>query len=173
MTNLKKLFALGLVALLVGCSGGDEDSDPGPDEDTVGSDEAPLTGGWDYTSETAELTHINNRRIAIGRRALNRRACLNSIARTWSNHLASQGSLSHNPNLAAQVNTKCGAVGLHWKGLGENVGLGSTELSVWNAFMASAPHKANIQGSSWDSVGIGVYKRADGTLFITQIFADF
>ncbi len=39
-------------------------------------------------------------------------------------------------------------------------------------FMASPGHKANILGKSWDVIGIGAYKGADGKKMWTVLFAD-
>lgn len=161
------------ISMVAGCvappdeaASGDEDADA----DDVGASESAITGAYDGTSETTDHQRINRRRATIGKGALTRRACLNSIARAWSLKMATANQLSHNPNLSTQVQNRC--TGLRWRRLGENVGVGGSELQIWNALMASAPHKANIEGA-YDSVGIGIYKRSDGTMFLTQVFADF
>ena len=69
-------------------------------------------------------------------------------AQAWAEHLARQGSLSHS-NLAA------GMTGVRWCGLAENVGYASSIPAVEDQFMASAGHRANLLGTSWDAVGVG------------------
>ena len=181
-SSLRSLATLAVVSLLAFAPGCALESEYDPDEETdvdetesenVDTIELGLTGAFDGTAETTQAGRINRRRERLGRRKLNRRTCLNTVARRWSAKMASNNTLAHNPNLAAQVSNKCGAVGLRWRGLAENVGVGFSELSVWQAFIDSSAHRANIDKAAWDSMGIGIYKRSDGKMFFTQVFADF
>lgn len=87
---------------------------------------------------------------------------LNAVAQAWSQNMASSGSLAHNPNLSGQVSGG-------WRMIGENVGYGGSELSVHNALMASAPHRANILNTGYTQVGIGI-ARGYGSTWVTQVF---
>ena len=78
--------------------------------------------------------------------------------------MASANKLSHNPDIGGHVAYLCGFSGLQWRGLAENVGVGYSEVSVWNAFIASPAHRANIDNPAWDSMGFGVYKRSDSAV---------
>jgi hypothetical protein len=82
-------------------------------------------------------------------------------ALSWTRHMQNQGSLSHNPNLAA--------VTADWEKLGENVGLGTSIKSLHDAFMASVGHRGNILGD-YDSVGIAVIEETPSKLWITVVF---
>ncbi len=57
-----------------------------------------------------------------------------------------------------------------WTLLGENVGMGPNPDILHQAFMSSASHRANILGA-FNYVGVGADRAADGTLFVTVIFA--
>lgn len=95
--------------------------------------------------------------------------CLNQIAEQWSQKMAYKKELDHNPYLASSVKTKCGS----YKYVGENVGYGSTSGSVFDAFMRSAPHKANILDRDYTVMGVGVYwDSTKKIMWVTQVFAE-
>ena len=62
--------------------------------------------------------------------------------------MAAAGILSHS-NLTAGITEK-------WGKLGENVGMGPDNATVWNAFLHSAEHYANLVDPSYNRVGVGV-----------------
>jgi hypothetical protein len=54
--------------------------------------------------------------------------------------------------------------------VGENVGMGGSASSIHQAFMNSAPHRANILDHDFTQVGIGTAYDDKGVLYITQVF---
>src|SRR5450631_2722139 len=92
------------------------------------------------------VSATNSARIAAGLPARTVNAELTAVAQGWANHLAAAAALSHNPQLRTQVS--------NWNVLGENVGVAGDIPSVQAAFMASAPHKANILNPSYTQVGV-------------------
>ena len=120
-------------------------------------------GGEEYDF----LSKINSSRSAHGLRPLSMASDLQSVARSWSQHMASGGcagdaSICHNPNLTSQVN--------NWRKVGENVGVGPNVSAIETAFMNSAPHRANILDPDYTQVGIGTAYGKDGRLYVTQDF---
>lgn len=93
---------------------------------------------------------VNKARVAAGRAPLSLRSNITYVAHRWSANMAAKRRLYHNPYLARQL------AGISWSYLGENVGYGSTVAGVFNAFMKSAPHKANILNGRYKRIGIGV-----------------
>jgi hypothetical protein len=92
---------------------------------------------------------------------------LQSIARSWSQHMASghcsgSDSICHNPSLTSQVH--------NWRVVGENVGVGPGVSDIETAFMNSSPHRANILDSDYTEVGIGTAVGKDGRVYVTQDF---
>jgi peptidoglycan hydrolase-like protein with peptidoglycan-binding domain len=75
--------------------------------------------------------------------------------------MASKNSLYHNPNLTSDVK--------NWRWVGENVGYGGDSRSLHQAFMNSAPHRANILDRDFTEVGIGVVVRA-GRVWVAEVF---
>jgi hypothetical protein len=119
------------------------------------------------SDESAFLSDINSSRASHGLRPLSMSSQLQSVARRWSQHMASGGcgggeSICHNPNLTSQVSG--------WQKIGENVGVGPDENSIENAFMNSSHHRANILDPDYTLVGVGTARGSDGRLYVTQDF---
>ena len=109
--------------------------------------------------EAGLVARINDVRRAAGLRALVVVPGATDVARRWSWHLARAQALSHNPNLvSALAHAGSGA----WTEIAENVGVaGSTDpASLFHAYMASPPHKANILDSQARYLGVGVVERS-------------
>ncbi len=119
---------------------------------------------YDTSSASALVAAMNNARSTSGQRPLAVNAELTSVARGWASRLASAGALSHNPSLAGSVHG--------WILLGENVGVGSSASQIEAAFMASAPHRANILRAQFTDVGVGAVRGSDGRLWVTVDFKE-
>jgi hypothetical protein len=105
---------------------------------------------------------LNDLRASRGVGPLGMNGHLTNVARGWSAHMASGGTISHNPNMAAQAPS-------NWLRLGENVGMGPSVQSLHDAFVASPPHYQNMVNGYYDSVGAGVVMRGS-TMFVTVNF---
>lgn len=86
---------------------------------------------------------------------------LSDVARAHSRRMAAEGELYHS-DLERLLSPRVSAVG-------ENVGFGGSLDQLLQAFLASPPHAENILGD-YTKTGVGVV-RADGQLWITQLFA--
>ena len=93
---------------------------------------------------------------------------LDAKAQFWANAMAATHTLVHS-NLAA------GLQSLPWTALGENVGetapATNADQTIANAFVASWPHFVNLVNPRWTSMGVGVARSADGTLWVAEEFA--
>lgn len=114
------------------------------------------------TLESAMTADINAARAAHGLPALHVAADLVSVARSHSAAMASSHTLFHTPNLTSAI--------CCWLAVGENVGEGGSVSAVNSAFLASAPHRANILDSRYTQVGVGIVVDSSGTLWITEDF---
>ena len=110
------------------------------------------------TAERSVHVMINEARAASGVGSLNLSDRLSRIAHRHSKAMANSGGLFHS--------CLCG-IGGHR--LGENVGFGADRESVQQQLMASPPHRANILGSKFRRVGVGVVRQG-GRTWVTQIF---
>lgn len=112
-------------------------------------------------AEADLLGRINGARVAAGLPAYTMAPDLVTVARGQSQRMAASNTLFHNPDLAKQVP--------NWSSLGENVGYGGSVPVVHDAFMNSAPHRANLMSGTFTEIGLGVVV-AGGRTWVTQVF---
>ena len=93
---------------------------------------------------------------------------LAAYARDWSATMSATNTLAHDPGYIADGLAALGSTG--WTVLGENVGRGGDVLTVFNGFVASPAHYANLVDGRYNRIGIGVVNRTDG-LYVTMRFA--
>jgi hypothetical protein len=115
--------------------------------------------------EYAFLQKHNQARVSRGIPAMTWDAELAATSRSWSRHMAGQGKISHDPNLAGVATS----VDPNWRSAGENVGVGYSVSSLFDAFMNSSGHRANILKSTYNRVGIGVV-HSGGKIWVTVRF---
>ena len=119
--------------------------------------------------ESDLLVRTNAARAAAGLPGLSAQNGTTDVARQWAGVLAQRGALSHNPDLAVQIQ---GAGSAQWTAAAENVGQGGSSAAVFAAYMNSAPHKANILRSNVSTVGVGAVASADGRVWDVMVFTD-
>jgi uncharacterized protein YkwD len=109
--------------------------------------------------EAALAARINAARRSSGLRPLVVVPGATDVARRWAWRLARAQALSHNPNLVRALSRAGSAA---WTAIAENVGEGSSAdpSSLFQAYMASPPHRANILDPSARYLGVGVVERA-------------
>ncbi len=108
------------------------------------------------------LTRINNYRAANGRVRLAEDLQASQVAQQWTKQMAANNKLAHNPYYSSQVTTS-------WYRIGENVGYGGGEATLFQAFVNSAGHRANLLLPEHNRVGIGQVI-VNGRLWTTHIF---
>jgi uncharacterized protein YkwD len=123
--------------------------------------------------EAALIVDINRARSAHGLRSLVVVAGATDVARRWSWHLASAGTLSHNPSLVTNLEHAGSSA---WTMISENVGDASATNpgALFTAYMNSAPHRANILDPDARYVGVGVVQRGSvawNTLDFTNAYS--
>src|SRR5581483_7784867 len=116
----------------------------------------------DQGDVTQFLSLLNQVRSSVGVRPLSVDPRLVSIAQNWSNKMAADQNISHNPNLDAQVPAG-------WSVIGENVGMGGDVDAIHNAFVASPHHYENMVEPRYNAVGIAV-TRSNGIIYVTVDF---
>jgi len=112
------------------------------------------------TRATRMVEKINIARADHGLPPLRTSPDLMAAARTHSAAMSGQGLLFH----TASFSSLC-----CWDRIAENVGMGYSVLDLHRAFMASAPHRANILDRRVEQVGVG-FKSVNGQLWVTEIF---
>lgn len=108
---------------------------------------------------------MNEARRDAGRAPLRPDDGLLTLARRQSARMAERGEIYHNPNLADEVTD----LGMDWRLVGENVGVGPSVDAVEEAFMNSPHHHDNIVDARYQLMGVGVVDD-DGEVYVTQVF---
>lgn len=122
------------------------------------------------TAATAEehqfVATVNAIRHQHGLAPLTVMSSMHVAADGWAASMASRASLAH----AADISTGLPA---GWQLAGENVGRGQSVQSLTTALMASASHRANILNPNYTHIGVGAVYSSDGSLWVTQRFAQY
>lgn len=122
-----------------------------------------------YAGEVLKL--VNQERAKAGLGALTTNATLQKAANKRAQEIVS--SFSHTRPDGRSFSTVLGEYGISYRASGENIAWGQkTPSEVMNGWMNSSGHRANILGSQFGKVGIGVYKGNDGRIYWTQVFTN-
>lgn len=113
----------------------------------------------------------NIERTNRGLPALTKNWQLSRVARYKSQDMIDKNYFSHTSPTYGSPFTMMQDFGLHFSAAGENIAYGQrTAQEVVNAWMNSPGHRANILSASYTQIGVGAAKKADGTLYWTQMF---
>ena len=117
----------------------------------------------DPGSAEADFTaRINSLRASNGLAPLAVDAELVAQARAWATNMAGQGRIFHTSNLSNGISA-------NWVKLGENVGVGADVAVLFQAFVDSPTHYANLVDPKYTRVGVGVVVSGD-RIFTTHRF---
>ena len=95
---------------------------------------------------------INSLRSSVGVSSLQADAELTAAAQACAQRMASTNTLSHSPDITSGISQ-------HWLKVGENVGVGPDNSTIFAAFVASPHHYENLVDPDFNRIGVGV---ADG-----------
>jgi uncharacterized protein YkwD len=132
-------------------------SEPGPTAGAPACDRA--VGAW--------LHALNTDRVARGLDPLCANAKLAAFAQQGADLMAASGSLTHRDLDAAMGSLAVSTIG-------ENLFVGPAGASATDvdaAWMASAPHRANVLSVGFSAAGVGVATGADGRVWLAVDFA--
>lgn len=120
-------------------------------------------------NEVARL--VNVERANRGLQTLTINWQLSRVARYKSQDMINKNYFSHTSPTYGSPFQMMEDFGLHFSAAGENIAYGQrTAQEVMNAWMNSPGHRANILSPSYTEIGVGAAKKADGTLYWTQMF---
>jgi uncharacterized protein YkwD len=127
-------------------------------------------------SEAALLKYINGARKKAGLTQVKAAPGTTDVARRWARWQAANRTMKHNPSFAQQIG-KAGSP--RWTKVSENVGYASAcdAKQLFDAYMKSPGHRANIMDRKMRYVGLGSVDRKDrrwpcGILYNTMNFTD-
>lgn len=114
---------------------------------------------------------INSARHSAGLPALAVAGGTTEVARAWAGQMAAANAISHNPSLVASLQSHGSP---NWTFIAENVGVGpaSNADDLFQAYMNSSEHRANILSPQSRYLGVGAVAGRNGTEFNTLDFVD-
>lgn len=123
-------------------------------------------GAASPADEATFVSKINALRASKGLAPMTPDAAVAATACTWNDQMIAAGGISHDPNLAAAI---ASAVP-DWRKGGENVGMGGSVSTLFDAFVASPGHYQNLVDPDFSLLGVCVGRDASGKLFTTHRF---
>ena len=154
---------------------------------SIGIVSAPTAFAWGVnsfssSSEGQLITLQNQARASAGLKSLKLSTSLRTIARWRSKDMAERNYFSHtikgtSRNVFWYMQHEYGYC---FKLAGENIGTvtwaGASEEEatnwIFDQFMNSSGHRANIMGKSWDVVAVGAYRTTGDKFLWTALFVD-
>ena len=117
------------------------------------------------------LDKVNNLRAGLGLKPVIRIAELDAVAQDWSEQMAARKSMEHRPNFADHYPQG-------WRGASENIAMrgdgGDIGAQLFDQWLNSPPHYANMTDPNADSLGIGIaYESGSGFWYATQNFGSY
>ena len=117
------------------------------------------------------LDKVNNLRAGLGLKPVIRIAELDAVAQDWSEQMAARKSMEHRPNFADHYPQG-------WRGASENIAMrgdgGDIGAQLFDQWLNSPPHYANMTDPNADSLGIGIaYESGSGSWYATQNFGSY
>ncbi|MGE3449763.1 MAG: CAP domain-containing protein [Microbacteriaceae bacterium] len=112
--------------------------------------------------EAQGLSRLNSVRAANGAAAVADDAAALAFACSWSAQMAASGNFAHSPG-----SSRTDAVG--GCGNGENIAAGSLSYDLFDLWVNSAPHFANMVNGSYTHAAIGFVTAPNGTRYGTMV----
>lgn len=125
----------------------------------------PRHGTRNTGCEAYMADQINAARRNAGRGNLTFDSGIQYIAVDWSDEMSGSQTLRHNPSYGDQILRH-----RNYRTAGENVGRGFEQGSLFQAFMNSPGHRANIESTAYSHVTVGCLTDGSGQLWVTQNF---
>lgn len=100
---------------------------------------------------------------------------LAEVARLHSEEMAREGFFGHEGMDGSQPSNRVSRAGIQWRSTGENIAK-CRDVAEAEAIFMDEPkfrqnHRGNILNAAYTHIGVGIARGPDGTLYITQEFA--
>jgi uncharacterized protein YkwD len=131
----------------------------------------PATRG-DFESQILDLT--NSHRQSLGLSTLAVSPTLSASAEWKAQHMARYEYMDHSdpaPPVSRTFGQRIADCGYSAGSVGENIAFGyQTPQAVFQAWLESPGHKANIENPDWRAIGVGAAVGGDGYVYWAQDF---
>ena len=134
----------------------------------------PMPAGWTPRPPSVEEQFLfksaNHERAEQGLPQLKWDEALAVAARKHAALMADQEELSHRLPGEAALDTRIAQAGARFSSVGENVAIGPEPPEIHIGWMHSPGHRANILGTRFNALGVGVVQR-DGQFYAVEDFS--
>ena len=117
--------------------------------------------------QAALLNETNAYRASRGLAPLSSHQSLDSVAQSWSETMARERTMRHNPSYVASYPSA-------WRRAAENVGTFNQAVAardMLQAWINSPGHRRNLENPAFTHIGVGWATAANGAVYATQNFA--
>ncbi len=120
--------------------------------------------------ENLMLSLVNQARASAGLPALSIDLQLTKAARAKSQDMINKNYFSHQSPTYGSVSQMLKTFGISYRAVGENIACNSSTNGAHTALMNSSGHRANILGSQYTYIGIGIVDGGKCGKMFTQLF---
>jgi uncharacterized protein YkwD len=112
--------------------------------------------------ETELLRLVNDYRLSLGKSPLVPSTLLGDAARAHARHMIEHRFFAHASPEGLTPAERLALANVDWTAVGENIAAGySTPQAVFEAWLASPEHRANLESDSFTYAGVGYAQDAD------------
>jgi len=120
--------------------------------------------------ETELLRLVNDHRLNLGKAPLVPSTLLGDAARAHSRHMIDHRFFAHASPEGLTPAERLALANVDWSAVGENIAAGySTPQAVFDAWLASPEHRANMESDTFSFAGIGYAQDADPSADFPQV----
>lgn len=127
-----------------------------------------LAGVLDEEMVLFEL--LNQERINRGLNPLKLNSALTQLARLKARDMAENNYFSHTSPTYGGAADMVKNAGISYWIVGENIAITSSGERANSLFMGSSSHRAAMLNKLYSEVGIGMYRKENGSLYVAEIF---
>ena len=123
-------------------------------------------------SRAQQVINLTNKeRNKAGLPDLKASSQLSRLAQLKAEDMARNGYFSHTSPTYGSAFDMMKSQGISYRSAGENLAKGQPSAqAAMNGWMNSSGHRANILGSQYSEIGVGIAKNGKGTIYWVQIF---
>jgi uncharacterized protein YkwD len=133
----------------------------------------PAPGEFDAPAEDAAARRmLNDARAAEGLATLGANSRLDAVALAHAGAMKARRQLAHDLGEGNPL-TRLARAGITPYSAGENVAHALTLRRAHRALWASPSHRGNLLDPRFDSVGVGIARDDDGSVWLCEVFAFF
>ncbi len=134
------------------------------------SDEIPQNSVGVSEEEQILFNLLNEERRNRGLQPVKLNSKLTELARKKAKDMADLNYFSHTSPTYGRPKDMVESAGIDYWIVGENIAKTSSATRANTLFMNSSVHRATMLNKQYTDVGIGIYRKSNGTLYVAELF---